>query len=394
MRRAQFDILLSRLQEPRKFMQILAGPRQVGKTTLINQVLEEIAFPYLSISTDGVDYTNKTWIAEQWAAARLMAKQNANQDFVLCIDEIQNIRDWSKYIKAEYDYDTAHNLPIKVVLSGSSRVMIMRGLSESLAGRFEIIHMPHWSYPEMQEAFGMTVEQYIFFGGYPGAAHLIGDVRRWRQYIKSSIIEATMERDVLIDTPINNPPLLRKTLELATAYSGQELAVQKIVGELQDFGSNSTAKNYLTLLGESGLVGALEKYSVDIARRKSSVPKMQVYDNALRSYYTKLSYIEAISRAELWGHLYESSVGTHLINATLDDEIELFYWRERDLEVDYVLRKGRDVIAIEVKSNKVAGTTGLNAFRSRFNPKKSFVVGSQGIPLDVFLSMPVESLFD
>ena len=394
MRRAQFDILLSRLQEPRRFMQILAGPRQVGKTTLINQVLEEIAFPYLSISTDGVDYTNKTWIAEQWAAARLMAKQNANQDFVLCIDEIQNIRDWSKYIKAEYDYDTAHNLPIKVVLSGSSRVMIMRGLSESLAGRFEIIHMPHWSYPEMQEAFGMTVEQYIFFGGYPGAAHLIGDVRRWRQYIKSSIIEATMERDVLIDTPINNPPLLRKTLELAAAYSGQELAVQKIVGELQGFGSNSTAKNYLTLLGESGLVGALEKYSVDIARRKSSVPKMQVYDNALRSYYTKLSYIEAISRAELWGRLYESSVGTHLINATLDDEIELFYWRERDLEVDYVLRKGRDVIAIEVKCNKVAGTTGLNAFRSRFNPKKSFVVGSQGIPLDVFLSMPVESLFD
>ena len=170
--------------------------------------------------------------------------------------------------------------------------------------------------------------------------------------------------------------------------------MQKIVGELQDFGSNSTAKNYLTLLGESGLVGALEKYSVDIARRKSSVPKMQVYDNALRSYYTKLSYVEAISRAELWGRLYESSVGTHLINATLDDEIELFYWRERDLEVDYVLRKGRDVIAIEVKSNKVAGTTGLNAFRSRFNPKKSFVVGSQGIPLDVFLSMPVESLFD
>lgn len=394
MKRKQFDTLKSRLEEPRRFIQVLAGPRQVGKSTLLKQVLGEISTPSLLISTDGADFNDKEWIANQWNSARLMAQsQGSGKDFILCIDEIQNIRNWSKYVKAEYDFDTLHNIPIKVVLSGSSRVMLMRGLSESLAGRFEMIYMPHWSYAEMQEAFGFSVNDYIYFGGYPGAAALIKEENRWRNYLRSSIIDATMERDVLIDKPVNNPALLRKTLELASAYSGQELSIQKIVGELQDFGSASTAKNYLTLLAQSCLVAPVEKFSMDIARTRSSVPKMQVYNNALRTYYVKHSYAQTIARPDLWGRLYESCVGTHLINATLGGEIELFYWRERDKEVDYILRKGEDIIALEVKSNRVANTEGLAYFKSKFQPYRSYVIGAQGIPIEQFLSLNLQDLF-
>lgn len=390
MQRKQFDVIKSRLEEPRRFIQIITGPRQVGKTTLTKQVLNALSIPYQYISADGAQRDDVEWIARNWAAVRAKVRREKLPDFVLAIDEVQQINDWSRFVKAEYDYDTFHDIPIKVLLTGSSRVMLMKGMSESLMGRFELIPLPFWSFKEMQETFDFNLQDYIFFGGYPGAASLIKDERRWRNYIRNSIIKPTMEKDVLIDRPIQNPALLRKTLELASSYSGQELSLQKIIGELQDFGSMSTVKNYLQLLKDSCFVAPLQKYSNEPVRRKSSVPKMQVYDNALKTFDLGFSFAETLQKPELWGRLYESCAGSHLLNASMTDDMEIFYWRDRNDEVDYVVRYSGKVTAIEVKSNLVKSSKGLNTFVEKFHPDSSFIVGEgTSMPLNEFLKIPL-----
>lgn len=383
--------LARRLDGPRRFLQVVAGPRQVGKTTLVRQVLAELRLPAVQVSADEPSLRGRGWIEQQWEAARLLAKESGRRGAVLSLDEVHKVPGWSETVKRLWDEDSARSLPVKVVLMGSAPLLIQRGLDESLAGRFEVLRLPHWSLLEMREAFGWPLERYLFFGGYPGAAPLVRAPRRWARYLKDALVETTISRDVLLLTRVDKPALLRQLFELACSYSGQELSYQKMLCQLQDAGNTTTLAHYLELLAAAGMVTGLQKFAADRARRRASSPKLQVLNTALLTAQSGLTPREARADPEFWGRVVESAVGAHLANAAATGLCELFYWREGDLEVDFVVRAGRRVTAIEVKSGRRRGRLpGVEAFDLAFRPDRKLLVGGDGIPLESFLERPVE----
>ena len=391
--RSYLKLVKSRIEESRKFIQVILGPRQVGKTTMINQLLPQLAIPNINESADAISATNSAWLVQVWESARLRLKASGAKEFLLVIDEIQKIDNWSEIVKQQWDKDTRENVNIKVILLGSSRLLIQKGLTESLAGRFEILYLGHWSYPEMQEAFGWSIEQYVYFGGYPGSATLVSDEERWKNYVKDSLIETSISKDILMLTRVDKPALLKRLFELGCLYSGQILSYTKIIGQLQDAGNTTTLANYLKLLSDSGLLGGLEKYAGDIIRKRGSSPKFQVYNNALITSQSNDTYEKTLINPELWGRLVESSVGTHLINHSISERYNLYYWREGNYEVDFVLEKGDKVIGLEVKSGMKAENAGMAVFSEKFHPDKILLVGTGGIPYDEFLKINPKELF-
>lgn len=391
--RPHIQLVKSRIEEPRKFIQVILGPRQVGKTTMISQLLSELSVFNLFESADAISATNSAWLVQVWESARLRLKASDATEYLLVIDEIQKIDNWSEIVKQQWDKDTRENINIKVILLGSSRLLIQKGLTESLAGRFETLYLGHWSYPEMQEAFGWSIEQYVYFGGYPGSASLINDEERWKNYIKDSLIETSISKDILMLTRVDKPALLKRLFELGSLYSGQILSYTKIIGQLQDAGNTVTLANYLKILSDCGLLGGLDKYAGDIIRKRGSSPKFQVYNNALITSQSNDTYEKAIINPELWGRLVESSVGAHLINYSISERYNLYYWREGNNEVDFILEKGDKIIGLEVKSGMKADNAGMNVFAEKFHPEKILLVGTGGIPYDEFLKINPKELF-
>ncbi len=391
--RPHIELVKSRIEEPRKFIQVILGPRQVGKTTMISQLLSELSVFNLFESADAISATNSAWLVQVWESARLRLKASGATEYLLVIDEIQKIDNWSEIVKQQWDKDTRENINIKVILLGSSRLLIQKGLTESLAGRFETLYLGHWSYPEMQEAFGWSIEQYVYFGGYPGSASLINDEERWKNYIKDSLIETSISKDILMLTRVDKPALLKRLFELGSLYSGQILSYTKIIGQLQDAGNTVTLANYLKILSDCGLLGGLDKYAGDIIRKRGSSPKFQVYNNALITSQSNDTYEKAIINPELWGRLVESSVGAHLINYSISERYNLYYWREGNNEVDFILEKGDKIIGLEVKSGMKADNAGMSVFAEKFHPEKILLVGTGGIPYDEFLKINPKELF-
>jgi predicted AAA+ superfamily ATPase len=390
--REQYQTVVNRLREPRKFIQVVMGARQIGKTTLVKQAVKavESEIPCMIFSADNIPATQNSWISDCWETARAKIKLEGCRESILIIDEIQKLKQWSEVVKKEWDDDTFNDVNLKVVLLGSSRVLLQKGLSDSLAGRFETIKMAHWNYAEMRDAFGLSFDEYIYFGGYPGAASLIREPERWSEYIRDSIVEATVNKDILYDTAIGKPALLRQTFELGASYSGQIVSLTKIVGSLQDAGNTTTLSGYLNILKESGLMAGIQKFSIDRARQRASSPKFQVFNSALRSVYSGRSFNDARRDPKVWGHFFESAVGAHLVSGAFAGGYEVYYWRDGDLEVDYVLKKDNRLVAIEVKSNSDTTNRGLAEFRERFNPIESIVVGRGGMDAATLLATPAD----
>ncbi|MBS0286135.1 MAG: ATP-binding protein [Proteobacteria bacterium] len=392
--RPVYKVVFTRVKEPRKFIQVIAGPRQVGKTTLIKKLLSEIKIPTHYASADLPTLQDIPWIEQQWEIGRHKAKA-ANNSALLVLDEIQKIPNWSEKVKSLWDQDSFDDIPLKVVILGSSPLLIQRGLTESLAGRFETIHMTHWSYEEMKDAFGWDLNQYIYFGGYPGSADLIRDELRWQDYINQSLIETSISRDILLMTRVDKPALLRRVFELGCFYSSQILSYQKMLGQLSDAGNATTLAHYLTLLSGAGMLTGLNKFSGKIVLQKASSPKFQVYNTALMSAQKQKSYQIALEDQPYWGRLVESAVGAFLINESLKYKFEVFYWRERNKEVDFILQKGDKIIAIEVKSglnNKA--TSGSLDFQKKYHPNKMLLIGKGGIALEDFFCTHIEHWFN
>lgn len=392
-KRINIEELRSRIKEQRNFIQVIVGPRQVGKTTMIMQLLEEITISNTFDSADAVLNSNSEWILQVWETARLKMKAAQAMEYLLVIDEIQKIDNWSEIIKQQWDRDTREGTNIKVILLGSSRLLIQKGLTESLAGRFETIHLGHWSFSEMENAFGWTIEQYVYFGGYPGSALLIKDEERWKNYIKDSLIETSISKDILMLTRVDKPALLKRLFELGALYSGQILSYTKLMGQLQDAGNTTTLSHYLNLLSDAGLLGGLEKYAGNIINKRSSSPKFQVYNNALLTAQDHHSFSEVLTNSKEWGRLVESSVGSHLVNYSLSERYQLHYWRESNNEVDFVIEKNGKVIAIEVKSGRRGENKGMKVFAEKFKPNKTLLVGTGGIAIADFLRINPKDLF-
>lgn len=393
--RRHLNILKSRMAEPRRRMQIVMGPRQVGKSTLVGQFTEGISVPFDFFAADGVNRFDSSWIPNKWQQVRMRMDIHSEQEHILIIDEVQKIRGWSEQVKKEWDEDSRSHRNLKVILLGSSRLLLQKGLEESLEGRFETIKMGYWDWQEMHEAFGFSMDEYVYFGGFPGLAPDIQDEDRWRNLMEDSIISPILTRDILEIEEIRNPALLRQVFELACIESAKELSLTKMQGTMNS-GTVPTIKNYLDILNKSMIVQPLQNYSPSRVKEKQSVPKMQVFNNAFRNRFGTFSFDEARVDPAEWGRLVESAVGAHLANRAMTDDYELFYWRnERRQECDYVLRKGQALVAIEIKSGSVDKTVGFEKFKEQFADKvtAAFIVGPHALPLDDFFIMDLKSLF-
>ncbi|MDP7006001.1 MAG: ATP-binding protein [Phycisphaerales bacterium] len=391
--RSQVEILKSRLAQQRKFIQVLAGPRQVGKTTIALQAVEGDTHKSHYVSADGPTLQDVTWLTKQWEIARLLAKESAAKEAILIVDEVQKIANWSAVVKQLWDEDSISGIALKVVLLGSAPLLVQQGLTESLMGRFEVIRVPHWNFSEMNNCFGFTLDQFIMYGSYPGAATFADDHNRWTQYILDAIIEPTISKDVLLLSRVDKPILLRRLFELSCAYSGQLLSYTKMLGQLHDAGNTTTLAHYLELLSGAGMVRGLQKFSTAIVRTRNSIPKLQVLNTALMSAQSGKTKNQTIDDKEYYGRLVESAVGAYLANAAAVGACELFYWRDRNKEIDFILRRGDAIVAIEVGTGKGKPSLqkhgGIISFSKKFDVTKSILVGQNGIALDQFLSHPV-----
>jgi predicted AAA+ superfamily ATPase len=392
-KRPQFAEVFDRMNEPRKFIQVLAGPRQVGKSTLIDQVLAECQIPHYLYNADGVGENDTDWIRRIWESTRTLMDTRQQTEAVLVIDEIHKIKRWSEIVKREWDADTRGKRQLKLFILGSSRLMLRKGLTESLAGRFELIRLGHWTLQEMEDAFGWTLDEWIYYGGYPGSASLIKDMRRWKKYIKESLVAPAIEKDIILTSNIYKPALMKQLFELGCTYSAELLSLTKALGQLQDAGNVTTLSSYLEILNQCNLLAGLQKYANDEARRYQSVPKYQVYNNALLTAYKGTSYEKDRIDPQIWGRWVESAVGAYLLGGAEEGSYNVYYWRERSNEVDFIIVRQGEVIALEVKSGRRGMNSGLPKFCELFQPKHALVIGTDGIPFDDFFRMKIEDLF-
>lgn len=382
--RPHAELLRSRIAEPRRFIQAVIGPRQVGKTTLVRQILEDLGERGVYVSADEPGLQAIAWISEAWTRARDLAGQHGSA--VLALDEVHKLTGWADQVKALWDQDTHTRTDVRLVVLGSAPTLLTKTMGDSLAGRFETIRIPHWSLPEMRQAFGWDLETFIRFGGYPGPAGLIGDIPRWRAYVRDSLIEPAISRDVLLLTRVDKPALLRRVFGLACAYSGQILSYTKMLGQLQDAGNTTTLAHYLDLLSGAGLIAGIPKFAGDVARQRASSPKLMAYAPAL---VTAESSSDLLDDPAHRGRLAESAVGAHLLSAEREGICRVYYWRQGDREVDFVVRTERSLTAIEVKSTRAPiDRRGLDAFATTFGPDRVLVVGADDLPLERFLSEP------
>ena len=384
------EVILQRFLEPRKRIQVVAGPRQVGKTTAVEQAVADYCGGYVYKLAEGLGLSPMDWLVAEWNAARVKAK--AEGGYLLIIDEIQKIKGWSEVVKRLWDEDSFNHVELKVCLLGSSRLLLQNGLKESLAGRFEMIDVWHWSFADMHAAFGYTLEDYILFGGYPGAADLRNDETRWKRYVRDAIIEPSITLDILQLETVAKPELLRQTFVLGCNYSGKILSYQKMVGQLQEAGNTTTIAHYLRLLGEAGLVTGLEKLYDEPVRSRSSSPKLAVCNNALRTAMQTYSPDELRKDSVRWGHAVESAVGAQLLSSIRRQDIDLLYWNVGCKEVDYVLRRDDHIAAVEVKSVDADSISGMREFVRKYPRSKPYLIGGQGMPLETAFTMSAETL--
>jgi len=393
-KRALFGTLTQRITEKRKFIQVITGPRQTGKTTLAQQLYKQTKLLSGYHSADDTANSGSVWIDQIWETMRIKMHLKKAKEAVLFIDEIQKIPNWSECVKKNWDKDTADNLKLKLVILGSSRLLLEDGLSESLLGRFELNYLGHWSFGEMKKVFSLTPQQYIWFGGYPGSASLIKDENRFKNYVRNSVAEPSLGRDILMTTKVSKPALLRQLFEISTQYSAQILSYNKMLGQLSEAGNTTTLARYLTLLGQAGLITGLNKYSPKPIVEKLSIPKLQIYNTALISALRPESFSDALQDSQFWGHMIESSVGAYLLNQASEfPNIKLYYWREKNAEMDFIVKYGKKVFGFEVKSNTDRITaSNREKFSAMFPGARFILVGKSGISFEEFILTPLQEL--
>lgn len=374
LRKPLFNRLWGALHGEPNFIQAVTGPRQVGKTTLARQILEKWKGPKIYQTADEPGTPSYEWISEHWQKARSLSRSKGPET-LLVLDEAQKIPHWSEAIKKLFDEDKNLKRRLRVVILGSSALLMQRGLTESLAGRFEIHRHNHWSFSECKEYFSLSLEEYLYFGGYPGALLLRKNQSRWARYIRDSIIETVLSKDVILMMPVTKPALLRQVFSLAAAHPAQVISYQKMLGQLQDVGNTTTVASYIKLLSNAFLATALERWSGSTIKQRASIPKLIVMDNALISAMSGRKFREVERDKVFWGRMLENAVGAKLYAILQEKGADLFYWRQRQEEIDYVIKIGDRLIAIEVKSGiPRRAAPCLAVFTRRYKKAKPIII--------------------
>ncbi len=351
--------LARRFDRPPAFMQVLAGPRQVGKTTGVRQLIAQSDFPAHYANADDVLVSDRSWLLRQWQEALRLGP-----GALLVIDEVQKVVNWSETLKALWD---GRQAPLRVLLLGSSALNIALGASESLAGRFELLRVHHWTFAELRVAFGYDLERYLAFGGYPGSVLLENEPDRWYAYMKDAIVESVIAKDLLQSRRVSNPALFRQAFELLCAYPAQEISYTKLLGQLQDRGNTDLVKHYIELYNAAFLLHALNKFSTKAWLSRASSPKILPACPAL---YSMAAGVSVKADADQRGRAFELAVGAELLH----QPGEVTYWRDRHDEVDFVYRYRDQLFAIEVKSGRRKSGKGLDVFGARVPRAKRVVI--------------------
>jgi len=389
--RAIVGILKQAILKTPQVIHAVVGPRQVGKTTAVRQVCAVLGWKTHWAAADTPFPPGAEWIESHWAVA-IAAATSKKMPVLIVFDEIQKVRGWSEVLKRLWDEACAHELPIRVVILGSSALLVQSGLSESLSGRFFLHRCMHWDWTECQQAFGWSLRDWLYFGGYPGGARFSDDEGVWRQYISDSMIETVLTRDVLQLAPVTKPVLMRHLFGLAAQYPAQMLSYNKMLGQLQDAGNTTTLAHYLKLLQAAFLLSGLELYSAGQLRQRGSSPKLVFWNNAL--IHAQSGLTRAMTESDLaWqGRIVENAVGVHLLNHLIGAEWAVSYWRSGNMEMDYVVQHGQRTYGIEVKSGKPGKCSGCDAFRARYPKATVLIVGSSGISLETFFGQKPQDL--
>lgn len=370
-------------------LQIIIGPRQVGKTTAAMQIQKEWAGKTLYASADDSLPPGPEWIQHHWQ----MARREKEKPPLLILDEVQKIQGWSRTVKALWDEDRRLGLACRVMLLGSSSLLLQKGLAESLSGRFMLHSCPHWSYGEMRDAFGFSLEDWLYFGGYPGTGQLKADQETWKAYIRDSLIETVLNKDIFQMQNITKPALFRHLFLLAIRYPAEILSYNKMLGQLQDAGNTTTLAHYLHLLSSAFLVDGIELYKVGERPKRGSSPKLIIRNNALITALSKTPFSETRNNPELWGRIVENAVGAQILNSMPRMNTEVYYWRKTGAEVDFVVQTPETTWAIEVKSSKMRPSRGLGKFLSEKKNSRPFIVGGSGMQLEEFFATDPNELF-
>lgn len=381
------------LRRDKPLLEVLVGPRQVGKTTAAQQVAERLGWPAIFGSADEPLPPGPEWVETQWQRARRAADLDPAQPVLLILDEIQKVRGWQEVVKRLWDEDQRERPGrIRVLLLGSSSLQLQKGVSESLAGRYFLHRCMHWSLRECRDAFGWELEDWLYFGGYPGAAPFSGQVAEWRRYITDSLIEAVLSRDVLQIQTVAKPALLRHLFMLACAHPAQILSYNKMLGQLTDAGNTTTLAGYARLLESAFLLTALPAFSGSAVRKRAGSPKWILWNNALINAIGTRSPAEVEADPTWRGRLVENAVGAHLLNHLPPFNHVVHSWRQRNDEVDFVISSGAKLWALEVKSGRAGKAAGLQSFRRRYPAACCLIIGGGGIPLDEFLLTPPQEM--
>jgi len=375
-----------------KFLHIITGPRQVGKSTAANQIADSWEGEVVSSTADSPIPPGPQWIEQHWL--RAFSKAQGGTKTLLILDEIQKVTGWSEVIKRLWDQAKLTDPPLYVLLLGSSSLLLSKGMTESLTGRFLKYSMSHWSFKEMNQAFGFDLPSYIYFGGYPGSVELISNESVWKQYILNSLIETVLTKDVLQMQVVTKPALLRHLFFLSMSYPAHILSYNKMLGQLQDAGNTTTLAHYLKILESAFLVSGLERYHGNKNMKRGSSPKLIAWNNALVTSLSEHSFENAMNDPELWGWLVENAVGGYLMNNLPSGKYSIRYWREKNNEVDFVVSSAKKTWAIEVKSNRVKKVGGLKKFCENYSNVTPVIIGGTGIPLEKFFMDPVLSVFE
>jgi predicted AAA+ superfamily ATPase len=357
-------------------LQILTGPRQVGKTTLLLELQRALGRRAVYAAADSPEASLPGWWELQWRAAEEHA--HAGSGYLL-LDEIQSLAGWSSLLKGKYDQVRREELPLQVVVTGSSALAVSGGSRESLAGRFELLQLTHWPAAELAAAFGLgidqAVQQGVRLGGYPGAVALWGDPPRWRAYIRESIIEPAIGRDILLLESVRKPGLLRQLFAACAGHPAEIISLQKLCGKLLEQGALETIAHYLGLLERAYLVAPLQKYSSKALRRRASPPKLVVLDQAILSA-SGSAIPEPASDPAAWGRWVENACLAHAWNSGQ----AVSYWREEPFEVDAILEGSWGRWAVEVKTGPctVRDLAGLTEFCRRHPGFRPLLLGEPG----------------
>jgi len=385
-RRGLVETLRKRVMEPRRFIQAVVGPRQTGKTTSVRQLMELVNRPTHFARAAQSNPQSQDWLRREWEEGRRLADMNrANGGALLIIDEIQMVSQWSSVVKPLWDEDTDNDTELHVIVTGSSALLLTKGLRESLTGRFELLFCEQWDLKECQQAFDYSLDDYLFYGGYPGAVQIRDDMERWIFYMENTIIAPSVMRDTVALDKVNKPAVMEALFSLGAAYSGQEVSYRKLLGQLDDAGNATTIAHYLDLLSKAGLLSGLQKYTGNLIRTRASSPRLIAHDTSLMVVSYGQSRSLLLTDPDRRGHLVESAVGAYLIRRSHREGFDVFWWRDGHNEVDFVLQSGFDITAIEVKSGRVKRTFGLDAFHAAHPGARSIVVGSTASPLERFL---------